>query len=44
LWLLGVEGDWQWSNQESTRTSVGQVGAGLATFTDTDQARTRRNQ
>jgi outer membrane immunogenic protein len=41
LWLLGVEGDWQWSNQESTRTSVGQVAAGLATFTDTDQARIR---
>jgi len=41
LWLLGVEGDWSWSNQESTRTTVGTAAAGLVTFTDSDQERIR---
>jgi outer membrane immunogenic protein len=40
-WLLGVEGDWQWSNEEATSSRLGQVGPALVAFTATDQERIR---
>jgi outer membrane immunogenic protein len=43
LWLLGVEGDWQWSNEESTSTRAGQEVILGRTFTasNSDQERIR---
>jgi outer membrane immunogenic protein len=43
LWLLGLEGDWQWSNEESTRSSqfIGTGPFAGVRFNSSDQDRIR---